>query len=45
MSLKNLTIYAGVLLNKDEFAQECKAGNVCGPTGLRRCPRTPVSTS
>jgi hypothetical protein len=30
ISMKNLTIYVGVLANKDEFAQVCKAGQVCG---------------
>jgi hypothetical protein len=33
ISMKNLTIYLGVLVNKDDFAQLCKTGNVCGPTG------------
>ena len=28
--MKNLTIYLGVLANKDDFAQVCKAGQVCG---------------
>jgi hypothetical protein len=39
ITMKNLTIYVGVLANKDEFAQVCPAGSVCGPTG------TPVVTS
>jgi hypothetical protein len=39
ITLKNLTIYLGVLTNKDDFAQNCKAGAVCGPTG------TPAETS
>ena len=39
ITLKNLTIYVGVLANKDDFAQVCPAGSVCGPTG------TPVVTS
>ena len=39
ITMKNLTVYLGVLVNKDDFAQECKAGNVCGPTG------TPALTS
>ena len=39
ISMKNLTIYVGVLTNRDEFAQVCPAGSVCGPTG------TPVVTS
>ena len=30
---KNLTVYLGVLVNKDDFAQVCPAGQVCGPTG------------
>src|SRR5512141_282400 len=30
ISMKNLTIYLGVLVNKDDFAQVCKAGNICG---------------
>ena len=30
ISMKNLTLYLGVLVNKDDFAQICKAGNVCG---------------
>ncbi len=30
LTLKNLTIYAGVLVNKDDFAQVCPAGAVCG---------------
>ena len=29
---KNLTLYLGVLLNKDDFAQVCKEGGVCGST-------------
>lgn len=36
---KNLTVYLGVLANKDDFAQVCPAGSVCGPTG------TPAETS
>src|SRR5664280_866025 len=39
ITLKNLTIYVGVLTNKDDFAQMCPAGSVCGPTG------TPAETS
>jgi hypothetical protein len=30
LTMKNLTIYVGVLANKDDFAQVCKAGQVCG---------------
>jgi hypothetical protein len=30
ITMKNLTIYLGVLTNKDDFAQVCKAGQVCG---------------
>jgi hypothetical protein len=33
ITMKNLTVYLGVLTNKDDFAQVCKAGQVCGPTG------------
>ena len=33
ITLKNLTIYVGVLTNKDDFAQECKAGQVCNQNG------------
>ncbi len=33
ISMKNLTVYVGVLVNKDDFAQVCPAGQVCGPTG------------
>jgi hypothetical protein len=33
ITMKNLTIYVGVLANRDEFAQVCPAGSVCGPTG------------
>jgi len=33
ITVKNLTVYLGVLANKDEFAQVCPAGQVCGPTG------------
>jgi hypothetical protein len=33
ITMKNLTVYLGVLVNKDDFAQNCKAGQVCGPTG------------
>jgi hypothetical protein len=33
MTFKNVTVYVGVLANKDEFAQVCPAGSVCGPTG------------
>jgi hypothetical protein len=36
---KTLTVYLGVLLNKDDFAQICPAGQVCGPTG------TPANTT
>jgi hypothetical protein len=39
ITMKNLTVYLGVLANKDDFAQVCKAGQVCGPTG------TPAETS
>ncbi len=39
MSMKNFTVYVGVLANRDEFAQVCPAGSVCGPTG------TPVVTA
>ncbi len=39
ITMKNLTIYVGVLANKDDFAQVCKAGQVCGSTG------TPAETS
>jgi hypothetical protein len=30
ISMKNVTVYLGVLVNKDDFGQICKAGNVCG---------------
>ncbi|HQQ77217.1 MAG TPA: TonB-dependent receptor [Thermoanaerobaculia bacterium] len=30
ITMKNLTVYLGVLVNKDDFAQLCKTGNVCG---------------
>ena len=30
---KRLTATVGVLVNKDDFAQICKAGEVCGPNG------------
>ncbi len=33
LTMKNLTIYVGVLANKDDFAQVCPAGSVCGKTG------------
>jgi Carboxypeptidase regulatory-like domain/TonB-dependent Receptor Plug Domain len=33
ITMKNLTVYVGVLANKDDFAQVCPAGSVCGPTG------------
>src|SRR5450830_1728758 len=33
LTMKNLTIYVGVLANKDDFAQICPAGSVCGVTG------------
>ena len=33
ITMKNLTVYLGVLANKDDFAQLCPAGSVCGPTG------------
>jgi hypothetical protein len=39
ITMKNLTVYLGVLANKDDFAQLCPAGSVCGPTG------TPAETS
>jgi hypothetical protein len=39
ITLKNLTVYVGILTNKDDFAQLCPAGSVCGPTG------TPAVTS
>jgi len=39
ISMKNLTVYLGVLANKDDFAQVCPAGSICGPTG------TPPETS
>ncbi len=30
MTVKNLTVYVGFLFNKDDFAQLCPAGSVCG---------------
>jgi hypothetical protein len=39
ITVKNLTVYLGVLVNKDDFAQICPTGQICGPTG------TPPNTS
>jgi hypothetical protein len=39
LTMKNVTVYVGVLANKDDFAQICPAGSVCGATG------TPAVTS
>jgi hypothetical protein len=39
ITFKSLTVYLGVLANRDDFSQICKQGNVCGPTG------TPAETS
>jgi hypothetical protein len=36
---KNLSVYLGLLANRDDFAQVCATGQVCGPTG------TPPNTS
>ncbi len=36
---KNVTLYLGLLANKDDFAQVCVTGEVCGKTG------TPPNTS
>jgi len=39
ITFKAVTVSLGVLANKDDFAQICKQGNVCGPTG------TPAETT
>lgn len=33
ITFKNVTVYLGVLANKDDFAQVCPTGSICGPTG------------
>jgi hypothetical protein len=33
ITIKNVTLYIGFLANRDDFAQVCVPGNVCGPTG------------
>lgn len=40
ITFKNVTVYLGVLANKDDFAQVCPAGSVCGPTGTPQVTET-----